>query len=389
MKIVHVCICSRYNEKVVYQENLLSKYQHRLGHEVTVIASTYIGEDSNGGVVQTDCRLNVDDEGVKVVRLQPALANTRINEHLFLVRGLEKAIVDEQPDLLFVHNLGSFSYLAIPRVARRLPNMKVVFDNHGDRTNSCHSFITKFLHGVLYRYILSPRFMKVSNLFYGVTPARCQFLHDVYGIDESKIRLLVMGADDEHLHLDRKAEIRRSIRSQYGIADDEFLVVTGGRIDLKKRIHLLGEAINGSSEKKIRMLAFGSIANDVKERIEACRSERVNFIGWIDSSKAYDYFFAADLVVFPGRHSVLWEQAVASHVPCVFNRISGFEHVDIGGNCVFFEESTPDYYRQVIESLYGDKQRYAAMYAAADSPAADRMLYSRIAQQVLTDAFEK
>ena len=117
MKIVHVCICSRYNEKVVYQENLLSKYQHRLGHEVTVIASTYIGEDSNGGVVQTDCRLSVDDEGVKVVRLQPALANTRINEHLFLVRGLEKAIVDEQPDLLFVHNLGSFSYLAIPRVA--------------------------------------------------------------------------------------------------------------------------------------------------------------------------------------------------------------------------------------------------------------------------------
>ena len=86
---------------------------------------------------------------------------------------------------------------------------------------------------------------------------------------------------------------------------------------------------------------------------------------------------------------MLWEQAVASHVPCVFNRISGFEHVDIGGNCVFFEESTPDYYRQVIESLYGDKQRYAAMYAAADSPAADRMLYSRIAQQVLTDAFEK
>ena len=389
MKIVHVCICSRYNEKVIYQENLLSKYQRRLGHEVTVIASTYVGTDSNGAVVETDRLTNVDDEGVKVVRLQPALSNARINAHLFLVRGLEKAILDEQPDLLFVHNLGSFSYLAIPRVARRLPNMKVVFDNHGDRANSCHSFATKFLHGVLYRHILSPKFEKISSVFYGVTPARCDFLHDVYGIDKSKIRLLMMGADDEHLHLDRKAEIRRAIRSQYGIADDEFLVVTGGRIDSEKRIHLLAEAINSSSEKKIRLLAFGSVADDVKERIEACRSERVNFIGWIDSSKAYDYFFAADLVVFPGRHSVLWEQAVASHVPCVFNRISGFEHVDIGGNCVFFEESTPDYYRQVIESLYGDKQRYAAMYAVADSPAADRMLYSRIAQQVLTDAFEK
>lgn len=385
MKIVHVCICSRYNEKVIYQENLLSKYQRRLGHEVTVIASTYVGTDSNGGVVETDRLTNVDDEGVKVVRLQPALSNARINSHLFLVRGLEKAILAEQPDLLFVHNLGSFSYLAIPRVARRLPKMKVVFDNHGDSANSCHSFATKFLHGVLYRHILSPKFEKISSVFYGVTPARCDFLHDVYGIDKSKIRLLVMGADDEHLHLDRKAEIRRAIRKQYGIADDEFLVVTGGRIDLEKRIHLLAEAINASSEKKIRLLAFGSVADDVKERIEACRSERVNFIGWIDSSKAYDYFFAADLVAFPGLHSVMWEQAVASRVPCLFSRIAGFDHVDIGGNCIFLDKATPDYYRQTVESLYRDKQRYAAMLAAADSPAADRMLYSRIAQQVLND----
>ncbi|MGM9801097.1 MAG: glycosyltransferase family 4 protein [Candidatus Limisoma sp.] len=385
MKIVHVCICSFFNEKIIYQDFLLSKYHRRLGHDVTIIASTECGHDSKGRVMLTDRMHSTLDGGIKLVRLRPAFPIAWINAHLFLVRGLEKAILAEQPDLLFVHNLGSFSYLAIPRVARQLPKMKVVFDNHGDKIKSCRMFITKFLHGVLYRHILSPKFEKISSVFYGVTPARCDFLHDVYGIDKSKIRLLVMGADDEHLHLDRKVEIRRAIRKQYGIADDEFLVVTGGRIDLEKRIHLLAEAVNSSSEKKIRLLAFGSVADDVKERIEACRSERVNFIGWIDSSKAYDYFFAADLVAFPGTHSVLWEQAVASRVPCLFSRFAGFDHVDIGGNCIFLDETTPDYYRQTVESLYRDKQRYSAMLAAADSPAADRMLYSRIAQQVLND----
>ena len=31
------------------------------------------------------------------------------------------------------------------------------------------------------------------------------------------------------------------------------------------------------------------------------------------------------------------EKAVGKGKPCVFKRISGFEHIDIGGNCLFFE----------------------------------------------------
>ena len=74
-----------------------------------------------------------------------------------------------------------------------------------------------------------------------------------------------------------------------------------------------------------------------KEIIDSFGDERIIKIGWITSNRVYDYMYAADLAVFTGLHSVLWEQTVASCVPCLFSKLKGFEHVDIGGNALFFE----------------------------------------------------
>ena len=35
-------------------------------------------------------------------------------------------------------------------------------------------------------------------------------------------------------------------------------------------------------------------------------------------------------------------------VPCLFKRIKGFEHVDLGGNCLFFEQDDEEEYKARI-----------------------------------------
>lgn len=40
-----------------------------------------------------------------------------------------------------------------------------------------------------------------------------------------------MGADDELVQKAAAPETRARIRSKYGIADDDFLIMTGGKID--------------------------------------------------------------------------------------------------------------------------------------------------------------
>lgn len=111
-------------------------------------------------------------------------------------------------------------------------------------------------------------------------------------------------------------------------------------------------------------------------------SKTVKNVGWIDSAKVYDYFFAADLVFFPGQHSVLWEQACAAKVPCVFEAWEGMDHVDNGGNSDFVKEVTAEALREKIcELCYTPK--YERMKQVARSEATHIYLYSKIAEKSL------
>jgi glycosyltransferase involved in cell wall biosynthesis len=132
-----------------------------------------------------------------------------------------------------------------------------------------------------------------------------------------------MGADDEKIDFENKDTIRDRIRNEYDIADTDFLIVTGGKIDKNKKIDILMDAVTGMPN--VKLLVFGRVSADVKQMVDKLIFENCNirYIGWIDADKVYDYFFAADLVFFPGQHSVLWEQACAAKVPCVFEKWEG------------------------------------------------------------------
>ena len=134
----------------------------------------------------------------------------------------------------------------------------------------------------------------------------------------------------------------------------------------------------------VKLLIFGNVKEDVKQEFDEIlsESENITYIGWIDADQVYNYFFASDLVFFPGQHSVLWEQACASKVPCVFEKWEGMEHVNNGGNSDFVSPVTVESLREkILELKYTDK--YAKMKQIAESDKTDIYLYSRIAEKSL------
>ena len=66
MKILHVAPLSPYNVGWSYQDNLLPKYQRKLGHEVRVIVSTF--ENTSNGKKDVGEQDFVLDDGVHVYR---------------------------------------------------------------------------------------------------------------------------------------------------------------------------------------------------------------------------------------------------------------------------------------------------------------------------------
>lgn len=388
MKIVHLCLCSPFYEGYAYQDNLLPIYHKRAGHDVTIITSPYGKFKDTSGFETVPPGEYLLDDGIKLIRLRAVLPQ-KINTHVYWYYGLHKQLKKEKPDLMFVHGVESLNYLCLSRYKHAHPSVKIVFDNHTDKINSLHHWTTKLYSKIVVKGIIVKRLIPIAEWFYGTTPVRSTFLLEQYSVPEQKIKLLPMGADDDEMHLDKKQAIREEVRTQYDITENDFLVVTGGKIDPLKNIHVLAEAVSMIEDKNVKILIFGSIRDDLKETFDRLQSERIICVGWQPANQVYRYFYAADLVVFPGLHSVLWEQAVASKTPCAFSKIDGFEHIDIGGNCVLMDGKDAGYYKSVIEKIHQDKSFYQEMINVAESPHSEKFLYSRIAQQVIDDAFSK
>ena len=188
-----------------------------------------------------------------------------------------------------------------------------------------------------------------------------------------------MGADDELVELGKQDA--PNIREKYGIAEKDFLIVTGGKIDSAKlQTLLLMDAVKDINDSKVKLILFGSVTPEIKERFNNLLiKNKIIYAGWLNSSDSYGYFAAADLVVFPGRHSVFWEQVVAQGRPLIVKHWDGTTHIDICGNCKFlYKDNKEEIKQEILWAM--KKDNYKNMLLAANSLKKKDFCYSKIAK---------
>lgn len=383
-KVIHICLCGPMTDGFSYQENLLSKYHKRLGYEVAVITSEWIW-DSTGKLVKDARSCYVNEHDIPVFRL-PIKGNKNSEAKFKRFERLYQTIEKEDPDILFIHGCQFLDLWVIRSYLKKHPDVKAYVDNHADFSNSGTNPVSKYvLHKGIWRLgtkAVSPYIKK----FYGVLPARVDFLTDMYGLSKEKVELLVMGADDEQVENTDKEKLGEKIREKYGISQDDFLIVTGGKIDKAKAqtIYLM-EAVKKLQNPKVKLLVFGSVEEELREQVESLQDgERIFNIGWIHAEDSYAYFAAADLVCFPGRHSVFWEQVAGQGIPMVVKHWEGTEHVDVGGNVKFlYQDSTEEIQKVLSEILADNGEVYHKMKDAALKKGKALFSYSEIAKKAL------
>ncbi len=382
MKIVHVCLCSSYNDDWSYQENCLPYYHKKLGHDVTVVTTPFVKDKTEDyQFFRTGEYLGTN--GVKIIRLSLLISNKlKLSRKLRIYNGLYKTLQNERPGIIFVHGCQFMDIRHVARYAKENPNVRVFVDNHADFENSARNWLSKnILHRFVWQYC-AQAIEPVTKIFWGVLPARVDFLVDFYKLPKEKVKLLVMGADDEKIAEAKDKGVVAGIRDQYKIGKDDFLIVTGGKIDKNKpQTLLLMEAIKSINNKKIKLIVFGSVIPEYEERFFSLLCDSIQYIGWIEAKEAYKYFNAAQLVVFPGLHSVFWEQAVGLGKPCIFRYIDGFNHIDLGGNCKFLYENSVTEIKRVISEIVDNEKVFAHMEKIAQDRGIEMFSYSKIAKK--------
>ena len=289
MNILHICVAGMFSEGYAYQDNVMTKYHKKAGHIVEVITSIKALSPEGKIVCFNQQKPYINKDGVSVVRLpygSPVTLSREIRHYI----GLFDAISEFKPDIIFVHGIQFYDMKIVIKYASIHPNIKVFVDNHADFKNSAQSFLSrKVMHETIWRCI-AKKSINITQKFYGVLPARVDFLKDVYKIPANKCELLVMGADDE---LVEKAICHRReclIREEYGIEPDAFLIIAGGKLNRNRPEMLnLMEAVKSINDDKVKLLVFGNVADEYKQMFdELCRSASIVYAGWQDSEKAYD-----------------------------------------------------------------------------------------------------
>lgn len=318
---------------------------------MTIITSQWV-YDNAGNMVKSAKSNYINEDDIKVIRLG-LKGRDDFNRKLRSFKNLIGSIDSEQPDILFIHNMNFIGFGDICKYLNKNKSVKVYVDNHSDKYNSGRNYISRtILHGVLWKSN-AQRINKYCMKFYGVTPARVEWLIQQYKLPKNKCELLVFGADDELIDKAKIQNARSRLRKELNVSDDNVVIVTGGKIDNNKReTILLMKAFRNYANPSIRLVVFGSVIKELKNQFDELLSdERIVYVGWKNAYEIYEIFMLGDIIAFPGLHSVLWEQAVGCGKACVFRRLEGFTHVDLNGNCMFFEDTEIDTIRRVLSEL--------------------------------------
>lgn len=386
MKIVHLCLCGPYNDNWGYQDNIIPKYNKKDGHDVTVITSILINSRKHEGYEKISPGEYYLDDGVKVVRIPfKKFFIDKISERLRIYEGLSKKLQEEKPDVIFVHGVQFWDIRTVIKYKKKNPNVKIFADNHADYINSARNFISRYvLHKIIWRSGIK-KFIPCCVKIFAITPSCKKFAREMYDIPDEKMEYLYLGADVEKIDFINREKVRSEIRKKLDIKEDDFVLITGGKLSKEKNIELLIDALKSIDSPRVKLIIFGAFTADIEqELLKKIRNDnRIKYIGWLKGEDVYNYYFASDVAIFPGTKSALWEQAIASGLPIICRRWEGMEYIDVGGNCIFLKGDNKDKIIESVILLMNDKEMYNSMKQVAMTKGYETFSYKTIARKAI------
>ena len=364
MKIL--MICDFYHESQQYQENLLTKYYLKYGHEVTIVASTFISVFeyySNKRNRKSEAQV-IHLNGYKIIR-QPY--SIYLFKKIRKLKNLNKIIRNESPDLIYVHGV-PLNLFAPISFKKKNQHCKLIFDSHADFSNSANNWMSlHLLHKIFYRIVLNFLYKRIDKIYY-ITPNGGEFLNKLYYIPYDRMELLPLGADVDYIKEINEKNSGKSIRKELGIGLKDFVIFCGGKLTKAKKIELVIKAFLLLEEENAHLIIVGDTKDKIyKEEILTLMNShpRIHFIGWVAGQKVYDYMSASDIAVFPASQSVLWQQAIGSGLPLIIGQIEGQDvsYLNKNENIFILEKDTinENEISNLINLLYEDENILLSM----------------------------
>jgi len=388
-------VCEFFDDALDYQENMLARSYHEAGHDVTVVASTirHLGDYVSDGDLGKGAQSEEICGWGKLIRV-PFRFN--ILHRIKRFEPILELIKEAKPDLLFFHDIIPNLSEGI-RYVRTNPECAMIMDYHGDASNSGANWLSRqILHGIVRKWMLDrarPHLKKILP----VTPGGADFLHNLYKISDEEMELLPLGADQQYAAEVLASDARQRIRKDLGIAEDAFVIFTGGKLHPLKRTEDVLAAASRLHDIPLHVILVGKAdpahAEYARSVIDlGTANSRVHMVGWQDRAGVYAHMAAADVAVFPASQSVLWQQSLGMGLPLILSErsealrgIQDVGYLNRHNNLIVLDHQSPlpDQIAAHVRRLAGDREALAAMSRGAEKTAEEILDYAAIAGRTL------
>ena len=388
MKIL--MLCDFFNENLEYQENLLVKYYIKHGHQVTIITSTfdsvfdYYSDRHNKSWPSRTYRC----EGATVIKLQYKF---NILNRLRAFSQIKKILNSEAPDLIFVHDI-MLNFPECVSYIKSHPDCRMIMDYHADYSNSGKNAVSlKILHGLIRKFFLDRARPYLSRIF-PIVPAGAIFLNEIYDIPHLEMELLPLGADTDFAREIRESNSRDKLRNRFGVAKDDIVIFTGGKLTPAKRTELLLKAVDSIQGHTLHVVVVGDASDDhsnYKQELQrlAVANSRVHMVGWLGRREIYEHLAMSDLAVFPASQSILWQQAIAMALPLIAGDTGhqDISYLNLEDNIIVLpaEKITAPDLAEAIASVVGNPERLRRMSEGASVVSNEHLNWDRLIARTL------
>lgn len=380
MKIVH--ISENYIEGWGYQENLLPLYQKYAGNDVVVISDNehlkYVqNKELAARIVAKGNEYECD--GIKIYKIKTYLNTSSAS---FICRGLYKILEREQPDMIFHHNVNCSTLPVVARYKRHHPQVRLYADNHADWINESKN---QLWHKVFYDTLMPWTVKRMGdsvNYYIGVSPLRCQYLREVFKVPANKVRFLPIGCDT--VGAEQVTASREEIREHYQIKKDDFVVISGGKLDRSKGTIELIKACKNLKVKmpNLHLVLFGKINDEVRDAAQSL--DWITMEGWCDRKKTLSLLKMADVACWPWLHTTLIEDSVASGIPLVVKMSDNVSHFAKEQAGIFMKNGDVE---ELMVALLEVKKKNAALYRENAKKAREKYSYATLILRLEDETF--
>jgi len=319
-----------------YQPNFFAKY-HNQSYQFILLTSdsTRLWTISDNHEDQQSLDQEFEQKyQIQILRLPTAL--DRRSKNNIWIKGLIKTIRKIDPDILYVHTLESFTSLRVLLNKSTLSNYKVFFDTH-TLLNQFGTGLKSQLYRWLIRKLVSRRINRLGIKVFGTVPENLKILELDYGIQKSNILYSPIGTDFSIFKYD--PDSRSRLREKLKLENNEIVLLYTGKLNSRKKPHLILEAINQIEkeiESPLHLFFLGPSDQDyIKQYFEFNFSNpniRVKIFPAVPVIELYEWYSMADFAVFPGENTLSALDSQACRLPVIMESDpTNMERLKFGG----------------------------------------------------------